>query len=280
MAFILTGLAGLVWLLPWWLIYRQPDRSKLITDAERQLLLEDANKAAEMAVPAWSWREILTSRVVWLLLLTRLITDPVWYFFQFWFAKYLHAERGLDQQQLTITWVIYAGAGVGSLLGGFLSGWRIKRGATPAGGRLQVMAACALLLPLAPAIAVVPNLHVALALSAVVVAAALAWLINLTALVVDLVPRASLGSVFGVVAAGSTVGGLIMNLLVAAMVTVKSVAPAGFLDQAVAAVAGPLLAAVQGQGYGRWFLVMAFLHPAAWLLLKFGRVVPRAAPGA
>ena len=133
----------------------------------------------------------------------------------------------------------------------------------------------ALLLPLAPAITHVADLRVALVLSAVVVAAALAWLINLTALVVDVVPRTSLGRVFGVVAAGSTVGGLIMNLLVAAMVTQKAAAPAGFLDQAAAAVAGPLLAAVQGEGYGRWFLVMAFLHPLGWLLLKFGRVVPR-----
>jgi hypothetical protein len=29
---------------------------------------------------------------------------------------------------------------------------------------------------------------------------------------------------------------------------------------------------VQGQGYGLWFLIMAFLHPIAWLLLKFGGI--------
>lgn len=274
MAFILTGLAGLIWLIPWSVFYRQPARSPFITDRERALILDDAKETDATNSPAWSWSQIFCSRVVWGLLITRLVTDPVWYFFQFWFAKYLHTVRGLDQQQLSITWVIYASAGVGSLLGGLLSGWRIKRGAAPATGRLQVMLGCAALLPLSPFIASTPNLTVALMLSALVVAAALSWLINLTALVVDLVPRASLGSVFGFVAAGSTVGGLIMNVLVVAMVTPTTVAPAGFLDRAAYAVAGPLLTAVQGQGYGRWFLFMAFLHPLAWLLLRF-TVAPR-----
>lgn len=35
---------------------------------------------------------------------------------------------------------------------------------------------------------------------------------------------------------------------------------------------GGLLASVAGTGYGQWFLLMAFLHPLAWLLLKFGGV--------
>jgi ACS family hexuronate transporter-like MFS transporter len=276
-AFILTGLMGLIWLVPWWLLYRHPSHSSLIGDAERRLIAEgSSNTTADDGRP-WSWREIFTSRVVWLLLLARLITDPVWYFFQFWFPKYLHAARGLEQQQLTVTWVIYAAAGVGSLLGGWLSGWRIRRGATAAAGRMQVMLGCAVLLPLSPLIASTAGLSGSLAVSTAMVAAALAWLINLSALVVDLVPRHSLGAVFGVVAAGSTTGGLIMNTLVAAMVTESAAAPAGFLDRAIHIVLGPLLSTVQGQGYGRWFLLMAFLHPVAWLLLRVGKISRAAA---
>lgn len=276
LAFILTGLAGLIWLLPWWLLYRRPQDSTRISETERRLILEGDDATATDSDPAWSWREIFRSRIVWSLLLARLITDPVWYFFQFWFAKYLHAERGLEQRQLTITWIIYAAAAAGSLLGGWLSGWRIRKGTTPVASRLQVMLGCAILLPLAALIGSAAGLPVVMTLAAVTVMAALAWLINLTALVVDLVPRHSLGSVFGVVAAGSTLGGLIMNFLVAAMVTQSATSPAGFLDRAVQFVAGPLLAGVQGQGYGRWFLVMAFLHPCAWLLLRFTGLSRRA----
>jgi ACS family hexuronate transporter-like MFS transporter len=271
MAFILTGLAGIVWLVPWWLLYRNPRQSTHITERELQLITSDPVQPGATEDP-WTWRRILTSRVVWLLLFARLVTDPVWYFFQFWFAKYLHAVRGLEQQALTITWVIYAAAAVGSLAGGWASGWLIRRGRTAVASRLRVMLVCALLLPLSPLVASVSGLATSLAFAMVIVAAALAWLINLSALVVDLIPARSLGTVFGVVAAGSTVGGLVMNSLVAAMVTPQAPLPNGFLDRAVHALFGPLLQGVQGQGYGLWFAIMALLHPVAWLLLRYGRL--------
>jgi ACS family hexuronate transporter-like MFS transporter len=104
------------------------------------------------------------------------------------------------------------------------------------------------------------------------VLASLAWLINISSLVVDVVPKHSLGTVFSVVATGSTIGGIVMNMIVATMVSGPSTKPAGFLDQGIQTVLGPVLEMVQGQGYAQWFLIMAFLHPLAWLLLKFGGV--------
>ena len=215
---------------------------------------------------SWTWRQILTSRVVWLLLLGRLITDPVWYFYQFWFPKYLHAARGFSQDQLTITWIVYVAAGIGSLAGGWLSGVLVKRKIAPARSRLWVMLGCACLMPVSPLIAQVAGTGAAMTLTVIAVFAALAWLINISSLVVDLVPRACLGTVFSVVATGSTLGGIMMNTLVAAMVSGAG-KPAGFLDRAVNLVLSPLLNLVQGAGYARWFLIMACLHPLAWLLL-------------
>ena len=46
---------------------------------------------------------------------TRLLTDPVWYFYQFWFAKYLYGERGVSQLGLSITFVIFLAADFGAL---------------------------------------------------------------------------------------------------------------------------------------------------------------------
>jgi ACS family hexuronate transporter-like MFS transporter len=163
--------------------------------------------------------------------------------------------------------VVYAAAGAGSLIGGWLSGVLVKRRIAPARSRLWIMLGCACLMPASPFIARVAGLNAAMALTVVVVFAALAWLINLSSLVVDLVPRSSLGTVFGVVAAGSTVGGIMMNTLVSVMVSGPSTKPAGFLDQAVNTLLGPVLSVVQGAGYGRWFLIMACLHPLAWLFL-------------
>jgi ACS family hexuronate transporter-like MFS transporter len=74
----------------------------------------------------------------------------------------------------------------------------------------------------------------------VAVLAHLAWLINLSALVVDLVPRGSLAFAFGVIAAGSSLGGLMMNKAVGSLVTNTSYDPA--------------------------FGFMLLLHPLAWCL--------------
>jgi ACS family hexuronate transporter-like MFS transporter len=274
-AFILTGLAGLVWLLPWSMIYRSPEKSKLIT-ADELTMLQTASKTEDGENPeivnSWSWKQVLSFRGTWLLLLARLITDPVWYFYQFWFPKYLSSDRNLSQEQLKITWVIYAAAGVGSLLGGIISGKIVKRGVLPVASRMWVMLFCALLMPLSPFIATATGLNASLTLTFFTVIAALAWLINISSLVVDIVPKHSLGTVFSVIAAGSTLGGIVMNMIVASMVTGPSDKPAGFLDMAFHAVLSPILNAVQGQGYGMWFLIMAFMHPIAWLLLKFGGI--------
>jgi ACS family hexuronate transporter-like MFS transporter len=274
-AFILTGLAGLVWLIPWMIIYRQPKKSKLITEAERTLISDDAasdDPADSAKENTWSWKKVLLFRGTWLLLIGRLVTDPVWYFYQFWFPKYLNSDRGLSQEQLKITWIIYAAAGVGSLFGGWLSGHLVKKGLTPVKSRLWVMLGCACIMPLSPFISEVTGLNLAMTITVCAVMASLAWLINISSLVLDVVPRHSLGTVFSIVAAGSTVGGIMMNTIVAAMVSGPSTKAAGFLDKGLHALLSPVLDAVQGQGYAWWFIIMAFLHPVGWLLLKFGGI--------
>ncbi len=276
-AFLLTGFAGLVWLVPWLWLYRLPAQSRRIQPGELAMIT-DAQKrecGADTTGESWTWRRVLAFRGTWLLLFGRLISDPVWYFYQFWFAKYLSTSRGLSQDGLTVTWLIYAAAGAGSLAGGWLSGLLVKRGIPPARARMAVMLGCACLMPLSPCIAAAAGLDLAMTLAGVTVFASLAWLINISSLVVDIVPRHSLGTVFSVVAAGSTVGGILMNTLVAAMVSSASTKPPGFLDAAVKGALGPLSSLVEGAGYAQWFWVMAFLHPAAWLLLKAGRIAPR-----
>lgn len=275
LAFILTGLAGLIWLIPWSITYTKPEKSTLITSSELNMIQAaeaDENPDDLAAKNAWSWKTVLMFRGTWLLLIGRLITDPVWYFYQFWFPKYLSADRGLSQESLKITWIIYAAAGIGSLLGGLISGYIIKKGGKAPNSRMWVMLGCACIMPLSPFIANVTDLNLSMVLTFCAVLASLAWLTNISSLVVDVVPKHSLGTVFSVVAAGSTIGGIIMNMMVAAMVSKDSSTSAGFLDQGLHAMFSPLLSLVQGNGYLQWFIIMAFLHPLAWLVLKIGRV--------
>jgi ACS family hexuronate transporter-like MFS transporter len=243
-AFIVTGSAGLVWLIPWLWLYRRPAEHPRLSPEERTLI--ESGQAADVAanpaaVPDWGkWHRVLLRREVLLLIFARMLTDPVWYFFQFWFAKYLYDSRGLDQKSLSVTWVVYLAADIGVLAGGWLSGLLIKRGTAPSRSRLWIMLGCAVLVPLGAVIPHVDALWLVLAFGMVAVLAHLAWLINLSALVVDLVPRGSLAFAFGVIAAGSSLGGLMMNKAVGSLVTNTSYDPA--------------------------FGFMLLLHPLAWLL--------------
>lgn len=275
LAFILTGAVGLLWLIPWFFVYRIPKKSKLITTAELQLLEDDAatdNPEDAAKENTWSWKQVFLFRGTWLLLLGRLITDPVWYFYQFWFPKYLSTDRNLSQEQLKITWIIYAAAGVGSLFGGWISGHLIKKGTSPVTSRLWVMLGCACIMPLSPLISQVTGLSLSLSITVCTVIVSLAWLINISSLVLDVVPKHSLGTVFSVVAAGSTIGGIMMNTIVASMISGTSNKATGFLDKGLHFLLNPVLEAVQGQGYALWFIIMAFLHPIGWLILKFGGI--------
>ena len=272
MAFLLTGLTGLLWVIPWLLLYRKPNESRFVSKEELELIQDGAAETPSTQEKAWTWGKVLSFKPLWLLLIGRLLTDPVWYFYQFWFAKYLSTDRGLAQSDLTITWIVYAAAAVGSLAGGWLSGVLIKRGLAPAKARLWVMLGCACLMPLSPYIASVSGLPMTMVLTAVTVFASLSWLINISALIVDVSPKHSLGTIFSVVAAGSTLGGIIMNMIVATMVSGPSTKAAGFLDAAFKQVLGPLLESISGKGYAPWFWAMAFLHPVALLLIWAGAI--------
>ncbi|MFO1490501.1 MAG: MFS transporter [Kiritimatiellia bacterium] len=238
-------LAGM-WLIFWLWLYRRPAEHPRITDKEREYLA--ANIAASAPVPeaekiseAALWGRVFRTPFVWQLMVARMLTDPVWYFYQFWMPKYLQAERGLDQNGVKIMWMIFLAADIGFLLGGFLSGRIIKRGGTPPASRLWIMLFSALLVPLSYFVPGAATVKMVIAIGMVVAYSHTSWLGNLTALVVDITPKRILGTAFGVIAAGSALGGIFMNKLVA-----------WFIDH---------------HSYGNCFYVMACVHPVAIALI-------------
>jgi len=239
MAFVATGVAGFIWLIPWLWLYRSPRENPLLRDSEKALL-PDAPPPGVSQKPE-GWRAVLRRREVWLLMFARLLSDPVWYFYQFWFAKYLFDARGVSQVGLSITFVIFLAADLGAIAGGWFSGRLIKKQVAPPAARLRVMLVMACLIPLSALVPLVDGLYVALALGMVIVFAHMTWLINLTSLVVDVIPQRSVATCFGVIAAGSAVGGMLMNAGVGRLVTHFSYTPA--------------------------FYIMAFAHPLAIFLI-------------
>ena len=223
--FLCTGSLGLCWVVPWLWTYRRPEEHPLV-GAEDLRLIRAASEQAVVAPAGNPWREALRSRETWLLTLSRLLTDPVWYFYLFWFPKYLGDARGMTLLQVgRIAWIVYLAADVGCILGGLLSGKLIQRGFAPAASRVRVMAIAAVLFPLSPLVPRVSSPLLAVMIAATAAFAHLAWQTSLSTLVVDLYPKRIVGTVFGIVAAGSGLGGMISTNLIGRLVTHYSYTP-------------------------------------------------------
>ena len=212
-AFVVTGVLGLLLAGAWYLWYREPGELACLTEEERETILA-ARHAEAVAAPAqplsewFRWRAILTNPGIWALMVARLLTDPVWYFFQFWMPKYLHTERHFTQGELASMWLIFVAADVGFFVSGIVAGALIRRGQAPRTVRLRVMLGSAVLVPLAPFIAGASTSAGVFGLAMVVVLAHTAWLVSISTYVLDYVPQSILGTAFGFIAAGSAVGGI------------------------------------------------------------------------
>lgn len=253
-AFFITGSLGLLWVVPWWWLYRRPERHPRITEQEFQVVaphVQERKTAAVSASELERWRSLLGRRDTWLLVLGRVLTDPVWYFYLFWFPKYLIDARHLTLLQVgQFAWLVYLAADIGSVLGGWVSGLLIRRGMRPVAARKRVLLFAACLLPLSPLVAFVPSTHAAVAVAAVVVLAHLTWQVALSVIIVDLYPQEMVATMFGIVGAGSGLGGVLSTNVVGHIVSRYSYAPL--------------------------FVAMGLLHPLALLLVRHVREHPPA----
>lgn len=242
-AFVVTGIVGIFWLIPWLYFYRTNNP---------EVREEGSPGVSESS--SWTWREALSHPVIWVLMVGRMFSDPVWYFYQNWYPKYLVEVRGLTQIEVRMTWVIFMAAGLGSVCGGWFAGRWIKNGAHPEKTRLFIMLGCAGLMPLSLGVGSISSVQGSLMLASIIVFAHLAWLINLSALTVDIIPQASLGKVFGIIAAGSSVGAIAMNYQVGQWL--KPDALTGVVAQ---------------NAYSQWYQVAGFLHllviPLLWRMV-------------
>ena len=130
--FVVIGVLGLLWIVPWWILVRsEPEKHPWLTSEEREYILKGqmvgAGEAIETRVP--SWGELLTYKKSWALIVGRFFLDPVWWLFVNWLPIYLHDQFGFEVKQIGyFAWVPYLGAAVGSIGGGWWAGHKIKKG--------------------------------------------------------------------------------------------------------------------------------------------------------
>jgi ACS family hexuronate transporter-like MFS transporter len=140
----------------------------------------------------------------------------VWWFYLYWLPSYLHKERGQDiLGSAFLLTGIYTAASVGSIVGGWLSGWLIGRGWRIATARYAAMGIAAVCAPFAILAYYTSNFVLCLVLLGLVTAAHQAWSANLFTTATDLFPSKVAGSVVGLGATTGGLGGMFLTLLAA-----------------------------------------------------------------
>jgi MFS transporter, ACS family, hexuronate transporter len=127
-AFAVPGCLGLLWLVVWRWLYYPPELHPRISDAERQMLLVDRADAESIGRSLLRWRDLLALPQTWGVIVSKMFTDPVWFFVADWFPIYLVA-KGIDlRNSLLAVWVPFIAADLGNVLGGGVSGYLIRKG--------------------------------------------------------------------------------------------------------------------------------------------------------
>ena len=251
-AFIVTGALGLLWLLLWIPLYRDPDVHPSVTRTELAHIRSDPPDATSASVP---WLQLLAYRQTWAFAVGKLLADPIWWFYLYWLPKFLDVKYGIKLSGVALPLiVIYLIADVGSIGGGWLSSALIKRGWTVNRARKTAMLAMALLIVPTAFAPAANTMWTAVLIVAVAAAAHQAWSANVYTLASDMFPRSAVGSVVGIGAFAGAMGGVVFQRAV-----------------------GRILDA-NGQNYAPIFGICGSAYVVAWVIIHL--IAPRLEPAA
>ncbi|AZG74413.1 MFS transporter [Shewanella livingstonensis] len=151
--FIVIGSLGILWILPWLIVYKSsPDSHPWITEEERQHILTGQRCTSEKQqdkeyVPTMG--QLLRHRQTWGVIAARFFIDPIWWLFVAWLPLYLNEKFGFDVKQIgAFAWLPYVGAAIGALFGGWFSGHLMSRGwSVNKARRSAIVLGCVVMLP-------------------------------------------------------------------------------------------------------------------------------------
>lgn len=149
-SFVVTGLIGFIWLIAWLKFYHLPTQHPKISQAEKDLILEDdvANEGNDSSQKI-TLKQILTRKETWGCFSARIFIDPVTYFLLFWIPKYLQDKQGFTLSDIGATvWIPYLALGIGTILGGAIPKYMIEKlGWSLNKSRKSVMLFASILIP-------------------------------------------------------------------------------------------------------------------------------------
>lgn len=204
-AFIVTGVLGFVWLIPWLAMYQQPEDHPKVSVGELALIRSDPQDA-QGAIP---WGSLLRYPATWAFAVGMILSGPIWWFYLFWVPGFLFDQFGIDLKNIGLPLIlVYLIADVGSVAGGWLSSSLIKHGKSVNVARKTALFVCAVCVIPVVFASRVSNQWVAVCLIGLAAAAHQGWSANLYTLVSDTIPRKAVSSVVGMGGMAGAVAGM------------------------------------------------------------------------
>lgn len=215
-AFIITGSLGFIWLIFWRIYYEVPAKNKKLGEAERVYInSDDVNDTVDNHTGIVTWGRLLQFRQTWAFIAGKFFIDPIWYFFLFWLPSYFNTYFSLDLKAPSLPLVIvYAGAMIGSIGGGYLSSWLIKIGWPVYKARKAALMVAALCVIPIMATRFTTDMWLVVALISLSAAANQAWSSNIFTIVPDMFPKNAISSVVGLGGIAGAIGGLLFPLFI------------------------------------------------------------------
>ncbi len=199
-AFFTTGGFSLLWLACWLLF---PYNRLLLKYGQSS----GSSTRLKQAPAQATFGSLLKARGTWQFALSKAATDPVWWFYLYWLPKFFHERFQVNMSQIGLPIiVVYVGATLGSIGGGWLAEAAMRRGYSLRPARRFAMMFCACC---ALGVILVPFVHLlwqAIALLCLATAAHQGFSSNLLSTPSDNFPSGSVATVAGIGAAIGSIG--------------------------------------------------------------------------
>jgi ACS family hexuronate transporter-like MFS transporter len=210
-AFIGIGSLGFVWLAFWLIIYRKPEEHPRVSKGELDYIRSDPQDDFAKT----KWVSLVPLRQTWAFAAGKFLIDPIWWFYLFWMPGFFQTKHGLSLTRVGLPLIaIYVIADGGSVAGGWMSSFLIKRGRSINAARKIAMLICAVgVTPVVYAYRV-ESTWSAVLLIGLAAACHQGFSANLYTVTSDMFPAQAVGSVTGIGGMAGAVGGLLIAWVV------------------------------------------------------------------
>jgi len=243
MIFVIIGLIGLLWLVPWLIIVKAPPKSHpWLTEDEKKYILggqkviEDNDSVQKLEEYNPKVKELLSRKQSWGVIIASAAIDPIWWLFVFWIPIYLSEVYNMDVKGIGLYgWVPYVGAMLGAWFGGLLAQNRLKAGWNVNKTRKMVITlGCVIMLPALLALSNPGSPIAAVLIMAAVLFGFQTAIGNVQTLPSDLYGKKTVGTLSGFAGTAAKLTGAGLIALVPMLTTGGNYSPAFIIGAALA----------------------------------------------